>query len=157
MASLTRWTWVWLNSGSWWWTGRPGVLWFMGSQRVGHNWATELMILLEKQKKQNKTKQQPNKSYVIKHTFFNVGKGAEFAPVNTVGRNGCCCWSLHTLACCKQILILQSNTFLKEKKLIQLTTASINRISHPDTLGRFSKPILMSPKGFHPQDALDQI
>ena len=31
-----------MNSGSWWWTGRPGVLWFMGSQRVGHNWATEL-------------------------------------------------------------------------------------------------------------------
>ena len=42
MASLTQWTWVWVNSGSWWWTGRPGVLWFMGSQRVGHNWATEL-------------------------------------------------------------------------------------------------------------------
>ena len=42
MASLTRWTWVWVNSGSWWWTGRPGVLQFMGSQRVGHNWATEL-------------------------------------------------------------------------------------------------------------------
>ena len=42
MASLTRWTWVWVNSGSWWWTGKPGVLWFMGSQRVGHNWATEL-------------------------------------------------------------------------------------------------------------------
>ena len=42
MASLTRWTWVWVNSGSWWWTGRPGVLWFMGSQRVGHDWATEL-------------------------------------------------------------------------------------------------------------------
>ena len=41
MASLTRWTWVWVNSGSWWWTGRPGVLWFMGSQRVGHNSATE--------------------------------------------------------------------------------------------------------------------
>ena len=37
-----RWTWVWVNSGSWWWTGRPGVLWFMGSQRVGHDWATEL-------------------------------------------------------------------------------------------------------------------
>ena len=32
MASLTRWTWVWVKSGSWWWTGRPGVLWFMGSQ-----------------------------------------------------------------------------------------------------------------------------
>ena len=42
MASLTRWTWVWVNSGSWWWTGRPGVLQFMGSQRVGHYWMTEL-------------------------------------------------------------------------------------------------------------------
>ena len=42
MASLTWWTWVWVNSGSWWWTGRPGVLRFMGSQRVGHDWATEL-------------------------------------------------------------------------------------------------------------------
>jgi len=42
MASLTGWTWVWVNSGRWWWTGRPGVLWFMGSQRVGHDWATEL-------------------------------------------------------------------------------------------------------------------
>ena len=42
MASLTWWTWVWVNSGSWWWTGRPGVLWFMGSQRVGHNWMIEL-------------------------------------------------------------------------------------------------------------------
>ena len=38
MASLTQWTWVWVNSGSWWWTGRPGVLWFMGSQRTGHEW-----------------------------------------------------------------------------------------------------------------------
>ena len=36
------WTWVWVNSRSWWWTGRPGVLQFMGSQRVGHHWATEL-------------------------------------------------------------------------------------------------------------------
>ena len=42
MASPTRWTWVWVNSGSWWWTGRPGVLQFMGSQRVRHDWATEL-------------------------------------------------------------------------------------------------------------------
>ena len=42
MASPTRWTWVWVNSDSWWWTGRPGVLQFMGSQRVGHDWATEL-------------------------------------------------------------------------------------------------------------------
>ena len=42
MASSTRWAWVWVNSGSCWWTGRPGVLWFMRSQRVGHDWATEL-------------------------------------------------------------------------------------------------------------------
>ena len=42
MASLTQWTWVWVNSGSWWWTGRPGMLQSMGSQRVGHSWATEL-------------------------------------------------------------------------------------------------------------------
>ena len=42
MASLTRWTWVWVNSGRWWGTGRPGVLRFMGSRRVGHDWATEL-------------------------------------------------------------------------------------------------------------------
>ena len=42
MASPTRWTWVWVNSGRWWWTGGPGVLRFMGSQRVGHDWATEL-------------------------------------------------------------------------------------------------------------------
>ena len=42
MASPTRWTWVWVNSESWWWTGRPGVLRFMGSQRVRHDWATEL-------------------------------------------------------------------------------------------------------------------
>ena len=42
MASLTRWTWVWVNSGSWWWTRRPGVLRFMESQRVGQDWAIEL-------------------------------------------------------------------------------------------------------------------
>ena len=42
MASLTQWIWVWVDSGSWWWTGRPGVLQSMGSQRVGHNWAAEL-------------------------------------------------------------------------------------------------------------------
>ena len=51
MASLTRWTWVWVNSRSLWWTGRPGVLRFMGSQRVGHNWATELNWYTESKKK----------------------------------------------------------------------------------------------------------
>ena len=42
MASPTEWTWVWVNSGSWWWTGRPSMLQSMGSQRVGHDWAIEL-------------------------------------------------------------------------------------------------------------------
>ena len=42
MASPTHWMLVWVNSVSWWWTGRPGVLQFMGSQRVGHGWVTEL-------------------------------------------------------------------------------------------------------------------
>ena len=43
MAPPTKWTRVWVNSGSWWWTGRPGVLQSMGSQRVGHDWVTELV------------------------------------------------------------------------------------------------------------------
>ena len=45
MAGRHHWLdghWVWVNSGSWWWTGRPGVLWFMGWQRVGQDWETEL-------------------------------------------------------------------------------------------------------------------
>ena len=42
MASPNWWTWVWVNSRNWWWTGRPSVLRFMGSQRVGHDLATEL-------------------------------------------------------------------------------------------------------------------
>ena len=42
MASPIQWRWVWVNSGSWWWTGKPGVLQPMGLQRVRHDWATEL-------------------------------------------------------------------------------------------------------------------
>ena len=42
MASPTQWTWIWVNSESWWWTGRPGVLQSMGLQTVRHDWATEL-------------------------------------------------------------------------------------------------------------------
>ena len=53
MASLTRWMWVWVNSGRWWWTEKPGVLQFMGSQRVGHDWATELNWMWNN--KQNKS------------------------------------------------------------------------------------------------------
>ena len=53
MPSPTQWTWVWVNSRRWWWTGRPGVLQFMWSQRVGHGWVPELNwteIYLKKQK-----------------------------------------------------------------------------------------------------------
>ena len=42
MSSLPQWRWVWVNSGSWWWTGKPGLMQFMGLQRIGHNWETEL-------------------------------------------------------------------------------------------------------------------
>ena len=48
MASLTQWTWVWVNSKSWWWTGRPDVLKPMGLPRVGHDWVTELNWTLQK-------------------------------------------------------------------------------------------------------------
>ena len=44
MASPTRWMWVWVNSGSWWWTRRQGMLRFMGLQRVGHNWAIKIEL-----------------------------------------------------------------------------------------------------------------
>ena len=42
MVSPTQWTWIWVNSRSWWWMGRTGMPWFMESQRVGHNWVTVL-------------------------------------------------------------------------------------------------------------------
>ena len=51
MASLIQWTWVWVNSGSWWWTGRLGVLQSMGLQRVGHDWTTELNWIICKSPK----------------------------------------------------------------------------------------------------------
>ena len=44
MASPTQWTWIWVNSRSWWWTGRPGVLQSIGLQRVGRDWVTELNV-----------------------------------------------------------------------------------------------------------------
>ena len=53
MASRTRWTWIWINSRSWRWTGKPGVLQSVGSQRVGHDWATELNCYCVKFEKWN--------------------------------------------------------------------------------------------------------
>ena len=43
MASPTRWTWAWVSSGSWWWTGKPGVLQSMGLQRIGHDWVNWIL------------------------------------------------------------------------------------------------------------------
>ena len=48
MASPTQWAWVWVISGSWWWTRRPAMLQSMGSQRVGHDWATGLNWIRER-------------------------------------------------------------------------------------------------------------
>ena len=50
MLSRTRWTWVWASYGSWWWTGRPGMLKSMGSQRVKHDWATGLNLTMKENK-----------------------------------------------------------------------------------------------------------
>ena len=47
IAPPTQWTWVWVDSGSWCWTGMPGMLRFMGSQRVGHDWVTELNWMMK--------------------------------------------------------------------------------------------------------------
>ena len=48
LVSLTQWTWIWVNSGIWWWTGRPGMLQSMGPQRVGQDWVTELKWIIQK-------------------------------------------------------------------------------------------------------------
>ena len=68
MASPTRWTWVWVDSGSWWWTGRPGVLRFMGLQRVRHDWATELNWTDYKSWRKGRV-------FRSKRTRFGVGPG----------------------------------------------------------------------------------
>ena len=66
MASPSRWTWVWVNSGSWWWTGRPGMLRFMGSQRVGHDWVTKLNWTDLKKRRNWEIKLLPNISLLIR-------------------------------------------------------------------------------------------
>ena len=90
MASPTRWTWVWVNSGSWWWTGRPGVLRFMGLQRVRHNrtelsWTTELKWL---------------------STHAPIHLSSVFFYVNKIIRSFIAFWSLQTfpVSSCSAIL-----------------------------------------------------
>ena len=75
MASPTQWTWVWVDSRSWWWTGRPGVLWFMGSQRVRHDWATELNWRKTKQTKKTSTLRRHGLKGSYKHLIGKLRKG----------------------------------------------------------------------------------
>ena len=75
MASPTKWTWVWVDSGSWWWTRRPGMLQFTGSQRVRYNWTTELKCQI------------PEKEiYVVLLYFFNGYLAFLGFPGSTAGK-----------------------------------------------------------------------
>ena len=78
MASRTRWTWAWVNSGRWWWTGRPGVLRFMGSQRVP--WATELTEL-------NQRARTSQVVLVVKNPPANAGDTGDMSSVPGLGRS----------------------------------------------------------------------
>ena len=71
MASRTRWSWVWVNSRRWWWTGRPGMLQFMGSQIVGQDWVTELKWTIKYHK---------NKDRYL-HKFTELHKDTQNSPV----------------------------------------------------------------------------
>ena len=70
-ASPTRWTWVLVNSRSWWWTGRPGMLRFMGSQGVGQDWATDLIW----------SDTQSQKIFVYATRMSNLKDMAFFTPI----------------------------------------------------------------------------
>ena len=80
MTSLTQWTRVWVNSGSWWWTGRPGVLQSMGLQRVRQDWATELNWATRKahiqsaytKKRLNSTETQLSNSECFQQNTFSL-------------------------------------------------------------------------------------
>ena len=99
---MTRWTWVWVNPGSWWWTGRPGLLQSMGSRRVGDDWATNWTELRKWEQdsegwKQSKPRRVSGRRlsqrwafecYARKafHEFVQVGGGEKCKAVE-------CCWS----------------------------------------------------------------
>ena len=93
MASPTRWSWVSVNSRSWWWTGRPGMLQFMGSQTVGHDWVTELNWT-SKWEIFNKKALSCDENLIIIYLFLNKRKNIWAS----LGRNRriLCCYE----ACC---------------------------------------------------------
>ena len=84
MASLTWWTWVWASSGSWWWTGKPDVLQYMGSQRVGHIWGTELIQVWGKHLNQMSVKVKSESHSVVSNSFWPHGL---YSPWNSPGQN----------------------------------------------------------------------
>ena len=124
MASPTQWTWVWASSGSWWWTGKPGVLQSMGSQRVRHDWVTELKWTEDLQNKLFRSDEGGHicfsidltgkaiQSFILKHdvcckfSFFFFFTGAHLSD-----------WECFPYSLLKNVLIINgywifSNTFL---------------------------------------------
>ena len=83
MVSPTRWTWVWVNSGSWRWTGRSGVLRFIGSQRVGHDWVTELTDYMI----------QSLHVYCILHTLYSTKVSIQSSCAKTLHRSMLVCYT----------------------------------------------------------------
>ena len=152
MASLTRWTWVWASSNSWWWTGEPGVLQSMGLQGVGHNWATELnwiegalqtdyvsqcsLMILEKgttslkrfqHTEENKHKQ--NSMYISSKSLQIINSGEDVErrePSHTVDGN---VWSSHKLLKIDLHLIQQPHSCIYPKEILK--NNNLKRYMHP--------------------------
>ena len=122
MTSLTQWTWVWVNSGSWWWTGRPCVLRFMGLQRVGHDWATDLIWQNNKWRSTqwSNLRQKPRQRYTAGEKGYAVSplpQGWEISDLFIFNSTGfrpslslpCCCYLLVSTEDNAQFLLLFSS------------------------------------------------
>ena len=124
MASPTQWTWVWVNSGSWWWTGLPGVLQSMGSQRVGHNWATELTDWVRMKTPENvsTTSKSGVNSWPLTKHFTWFGECVYVCSVASVMLNTLRCYGLKSttpLFILLQARILEGHSLLQGIFLIQ--------------------------------------
>ena len=99
MASPTWWAWIWASSGSWWWTGKPGVLQSMGSQRVGHDWATELhwswfiMLLISTLQQSDSVIYINILFHILFHYSLSHSIECSFSRVVTRGLSGCGVWA----------------------------------------------------------------
>ena len=97
MASPTQWTRVWVNTGSWWWTGRPGVLQSVGSQRVAHDWATELNWTEwnENSEPLKHPKRTLQEWFMSKATHgLSFPSNPQICPLSPPPENSLACWSL---------------------------------------------------------------